>query len=48
MLGNRCMHELKTQDINKAAEKMMTETEGSRTIEALELGRNVLTLTEVM
>ena len=43
------MHELKTSGISKVAEKMMmTEEDGSKSIEITDLGENVLTLYEVL
>ena len=48
-MSNRCMHELKTSGINTAAEKMMmTDEDGSKSIEITDLGENVLTLHEVL
>jgi hypothetical protein len=36
-MNKRCMYELKTEDIDKAAEQMLTETENSMSIEVPEL-----------
>jgi hypothetical protein len=46
-MGNRCFHELKTVKADEVAEKMELDTP-SRSIDELDLGSSVLTLTEVM
>ena len=46
-MQNRCMHELQTKQLNKAAEMMEKENDGS-TILVSDLGKSVLTLNEVV
>ena len=46
-MNNRCLHELKTAKVVQVAEKM-DMTEGSKSIEEIDLGESVLTLTEAL
>ena len=49
LMGNRCMHELKTLEVDRVAQKMDTEEQdGSKSICVTELGESVLTLQEVV
>merc|ERR1740139_1278231 len=47
LMSNRCMHELKTMKVHRAAEKM-DEEDASKSICVTELGQSVLTLQEVV
>ena len=48
IMGNRCMHELKTLKPAQVAERMDSENEADSSIQVTELGKSVLTLSEVL
>jgi len=48
LLRTRCMHELKTMETGRVAEKMNDDDDGSKSICVTELGQSVLTLQEVV
>jgi len=48
ILGNRCMHELKTVEFEKVVEKMEEDDDASHSIQVTDLGQSVLTLNEVL
>jgi len=47
LMSNRCLHELKTIDVDRVAQKM-ENTDHNRSIGVTELGESVLTLDEVL